>query len=277
MKCVDGRGVSIRVISLVRADDRRRSIRQQFAKMGLNFEFFDAVDGKNKMGEFGRYKPAQVRKIGAKPLTWGQLGCFESHYLLWEECVQSGRPMIVVEDDAIFDADRFREFVEWSNSSVFPSAVQCLRLFENKASKPFYWQAFHQTHWAIGKFLRGHVSATGYYLTPDGAEKFLKYCQTWFEPVDRQMDHFWLNGVECYGMDPPCLTHDKRQVSFMPWGEDQKARRSFSQYFRWRAYNAALKIGRLIHNMRYRLRNSVGPLKTQSFEGLNSSSDYSGR
>ena len=33
-------------------------------------------------------------------MTPGELGCFASHYLLWEKCLELNEPIVVIEDDA---------------------------------------------------------------------------------------------------------------------------------------------------------------------------------
>ncbi|PAF43935.1 hypothetical protein BJI48_03870 [Helicobacter sp. 11S02596-1] len=42
-------------------------------------------------------------------------------------------------------------------------------------------------HWACG--------TQGYYLTPKGAQKFLRYAKSWVEPVDGHMDSYWKHHI----------------------------------------------------------------------------------
>jgi glycosyl transferase, family 25 len=81
--------LSIRVINLKRAVERR----QHFAALhaGLDFTFFDAVDG-STVPPLPGYSP-------------GATGCALSHKALWEECVASGRPITILEDDAVLRND----------------------------------------------------------------------------------------------------------------------------------------------------------------------------
>lgn len=253
----------ILVVSLVRAVERRAAIETQFASLDLEFEFFDAVDGKDGHELFDHYDPVKVKSIGGKPLTYGQLGCFASHFLIWQRCIASRQPIMVLEDDAQIFPAHFKEFLR--SISLLPNSVECVRLFENKARNNQYYPVMELGSLQLGKYLRGHISTTGYYLTPAAAEKLVAYCQIWVEPVDRQMDQFWANGVECYGIDPPCLTHDPEQDSFMPWGDEQKAKRSLRSYINWRSYMLRQKVGRILHNVQYFLRARPGKARPQEF------------
>jgi len=253
----------ILVVSLLRAVERRAAIESQFATLGVEYEFFDAVDGKDGHSLFGHYDPVRVRSIGGKPLTYGQLGCFASHFLVWQQCIESGQPIVVLEDDAQIFPAQFMEFLQ--SIPLLPESVECIRLFENKAREKRYYPTMELGSLQLGKYVRGHISATGYYLTPAAAEKFVAYCQSWVEPVDRQMDQFWANGVECYGIDPPCLTHDPEQGSFMPWGDEQKAKRTLRTYITWRSYMLKQKVGRIIHNVRFFLNARPEKARRQTF------------
>jgi len=240
------------VISLKRAVERRFSIEKQLSEMGLTFRFFDAVDGKLGHELFSKYDAKKARLIGEIPLSDGHLGCYASHYLVWQQCMESGKPMIVLEDDALFYKAQFLRFLKYAPQ--LPAEIESVRLFESKSRNKTHWPVYCIDGLSIGKFLRGHKSATGYYLTPSAARKFLKHGQQWAEPVDIEMDQFWANGVECFGVLEPCLTHNPEFQSAIDEGVDTaKARRGFMR-FRWRVYMLAGKIVRNIHNLRYKTK-----------------------
>lgn len=107
--------IPIRVISLASRIDRRRQVAEQFARLGVaGYSFLDAVNGKEQPDHplFAHYDPAaRARRKGrGRDLKPSQLGCFASHYLLWQECAASGRPMVVVEDDALLQ-DNFPDLL----------------------------------------------------------------------------------------------------------------------------------------------------------------------
>ncbi len=240
------------VISLKRATERRQSIETQFAELNLSFSFFDAVDGKLGHELFSHYDGEKAKRIGEIPLTPGHLGCYASHFLVWQRCLDSGRPMIVLEDDAMVFPEPFSGFVRQALN--LPPELECVRLFASKSRNRENIVVFEKDGLSIAKFLRGHKSATGYYLTPAAARKFLKYGERWAEPVDIEMDQFWANGVECYGVLDPCLTHNPDFQSAIDSGIDTaKARRGLMR-LRWRWYLLKGKVAREVHNIRFRIR-----------------------
>ncbi|MEZ9323151.1 glycosyltransferase family 25 protein [Vibrio sp. 10N.286.51.E5] len=93
--------MNIFVISLDDALERRVSIEQQFANIGQDFKFFDAVDGRKDVHPlFSYYNSKKRMRCKGYEMTPGELGCFASHYLLWEKCVELNEPIVVIEDDA---------------------------------------------------------------------------------------------------------------------------------------------------------------------------------
>ncbi|RCW66550.1 glycosyl transferase family 25 [Marinobacter nauticus] len=241
------------VISLARATERRASIEQQFAELSVPFTFFDAVDGKQGHPLFDRYDADKARRIGEIPLTPGHLGCYASHYLVWQRCAESGRPLIVLEDDAMLFPGPFLRFLE--AAADLPPALECVRLFASKSRNRDSVKVYEANGVAIAKFLRGHKSATGYYLTPAAARKFLRYGERWAEPVDIEMDQFWANGVECYGVLEPCLTHNPGFESGIDTGIDTAKVRRGTMRMRWRWYLMKGKLARNIHNLVFKARS----------------------
>lgn len=239
------------VISLKRAKERRQSIESQFCVLDLPFIFFDAVDGKQSHECFAHYDPEKAKRIGEIPLTPGHLGCYASHFLVWLRCAESGKPMIVLEDDAMVFREPFLMFVK--QAPGLPPELECVRLFASKSRNRESILAFEKAGLSIAKFLRGHKSATGYYLTPSAARKFLEYCQRWAEPVDIEMDQFWANGVECYGVLEPCLTHNPAFQSAIDSGIDTRQARRGLMRLRWRWYLLKGKLARELYNLRFKI------------------------
>jgi len=97
------------VVSLKRRPDRRELFNKN--NPSLEYEIFDAVDGREinhqwlLNNNFDTYKYWKD-PINETHLTHGEVGCFLSHYRLWELCIKINRPIIVLEDDAML-TDRF--------------------------------------------------------------------------------------------------------------------------------------------------------------------------
>lgn len=208
--------MKIFVISLISETGRQENIKRQFTDARLDFEFFWGVDGRKGPHDlFKKYDEELRMKIKGEPLLPGQLGCFASHYLLWLKCLQENEPFLVIEDDAQIDFDKLKEFIRFSE--ILDSKYECVRLFKNKSRVRSAFPIEAVGGFTLCKFFKGHMSTTGYYLTPSAARKFLSASQKWTLPVDISMDQFWRNKVECYGVEPPCLTNDENFDSSMQY------------------------------------------------------------
>ncbi|KAI5623648.1 procollagen galactosyltransferase 1 precursor [Silurus asotus] len=97
------------MINLLRRQDRRERMLRTLWEQEITCKIINAVDGK-------ALNESQVRALGitmlpgykdpyhGRPLTKGELGCFLSHYNIWNEIVERGLQMsLVIEDDLRFE------------------------------------------------------------------------------------------------------------------------------------------------------------------------------
>jgi glycosyl transferase family 25 len=191
--------IRIYVVSLERSADRRANMRVQLGALGLDYEFFPAVDG--MAGEhlrFANYSDKFCLKAWRRPLTPGEVGCFASHYSLWQRCVERDEPMIVMEDDV----------------EVSPCLTEAMQLMPSLAGVGYVRLAGVRTRrfrsiprdlpppWKLVRFLTGPMGTQCYVLFPRGAAHFLVSSYRWTLPVDIYMDSFWKHGVSCLGLMP---------------------------------------------------------------------------
>ena len=79
--------VPIWVISLSRSVERRANVSACMQMAGLEFEFFDAIDGKRlTSAELNRHydEARSILEIG-RPMSLGEIGCSLSHRVLYEK------------------------------------------------------------------------------------------------------------------------------------------------------------------------------------------------
>ncbi|QOQ68755.1 glycosyltransferase family 25 protein [Photobacterium damselae] len=243
--------IDIFVINIPSSVERKENITQQLVKLNLDFKLFEAVNGhKDSSPLFNLYDEALSQQYRGKSLSKGQLGCYASHYLLWQKCVEINKPIIILEDDALIYSEPFLDIVE--NASKLAEHFECIRLFDNKRKTFRHAKEYSLPHTAVHKFSKGHMSATGYFLTPTGAKKFLAHSQAWYLAVDIFMDRFWVNGVDVYGTVPACLTNDPKFDSDI--GYDAKPKRNLSCRFKREVFNLAELFRREYHNACYKIR-----------------------
>ena len=97
------------VINLPNRSDRLRSFNAN--NPNLEYELFNAVEGHKidyrKLRDQGfDVNHDWIDPILNTPLTKGEVGCFLSHWHIWNKCIEKNESIIVLEDDAIL-TDKF--------------------------------------------------------------------------------------------------------------------------------------------------------------------------
>lgn len=241
-------------ISLDRFSKRFENLSRNLEKIGLECEFFQAVDGREnkKHSLFNRHDKKKRMLIKGNLLRGPELGCYSSHYLLWEKCVSLNEPIIVLEDDAIIIPDNFSDF--YNNIKNLKTDYECIRLFYCEKRKPKFLKIETFGAFDIVKFFKGPSHTVGYYLTPSGAKKFLESSKTWILPVDIFMDRFWTNKVECYGVTPICLEHGVEIYGSNITDNTRVIKKNFLTRVRRETFAAKELFFRLVHNLKYWLK-----------------------
>ncbi|WP_305845561.1 glycosyltransferase family 25 protein [Photobacterium kishitanii] len=240
--------IYIYVINMASSTIRKENITKQLHSLDLNFSIFNAVNGKESDHPlFAMYDDSLSQTYRGKSLSKGQLGCYASHYLLWQKCVELNQPIIILEDDALIYPKPFMDII--NNMPLLTKKYECIRLFDNKRSNFFKLKQMILPHTSIYKFSKGHMSTTGYLLTLAGAKKLLKYSNKWYMAVDIYMDRFWVNQLECYGTVPACLTNDPAFDSDIGYGK--RAPRSLSCKIKREVFNFKELIRREYYNIKF--------------------------
>lgn len=136
----------------------------------------------------GRPVDEDYKKACSRP---GVMGCFHSHYRLWKHCLELNEPILIFEDDVIFE----RTFipVEWKDVLLLATGktVHTQDFYSEKLYKPSGTPA------AVG--FKGKVmpGAVGYGLTPTGATKLTEYYKTIYLPADNAMNARVVN-LQCH-------------------------------------------------------------------------------
>lgn len=93
------------VISLKRSEDRRQKITKRLQDLGLEFQFFDAIDGEDfplELEPMIDRSHKQAKLILALPLSDGEVACALSHALVYKRIIDEGwDDCFILEDDAI--------------------------------------------------------------------------------------------------------------------------------------------------------------------------------
>lgn len=105
------------VISLERRPDRRKHFSKNNEKIIGDFEWVDAVDGKELnhqelLSSGGDTNKAFRCKFKNRKMTHGEVGCAISHIKAWEIVAKQNEPMMIFEDDAVILDNYDEEYYE---------------------------------------------------------------------------------------------------------------------------------------------------------------------
>ena len=92
------------VINLARSTDRRAHITAELQRVGLDFEFISAVDGRTlDLSDSTLIDPSLVSRC---VFPAGTVGCALSHFHVYQKILEDGRDTaLVLEDDVILPDD----------------------------------------------------------------------------------------------------------------------------------------------------------------------------
>jgi glycosyl transferase, family 25 len=240
--------LEIVVINLVRSKERRAQMRKILDPLDLSYSFFDAVEGRDGHPLFSRFDPrlAEIRR--GFILNSGELGCFASHYLLWQRSVREGRPILIFEDDVSI-SENFSEVYRFASEKI--QTYGLLRLSAHKQRSFFVYETSRPMLEVI-RFKIGPHGTSCYAISPEAAAKLIASAEVWFEPVDLHLDRFWKHGVGSFGILPLPVTHtaDTAEQSEIWQGKkrDPKSRR----FRKLRTlYRARDDVARFLYNLPY--------------------------
>ncbi|XP_052854466.1 glycosyltransferase 25 family member [Drosophila gunungcola] len=164
------------MINLKRRPERREKMEQLFEELGIEAEYFPAVDGKEltteRLQEMGvRFLPGYEDPYHHRAMTMGEIGCFLSHYSIWVMMVRKGlKEVLILEDDIRFEP-YFRQnavrFLNQARSAVKYDLIYFGRKRLKEESEPFVANADNLVHAGYSYWTLGYV------LSLQGALKLL--------------------------------------------------------------------------------------------------------
>lgn len=186
------------VVSMTSAEKRRAAFAARAQGAGISWRFFDActelVDGLT-------YDADAVERNKGRALTRGELGCYASHFSIWQEMSNQEIPQcIVLEDDVIVD---WAFLAQLSVTDLEAERLPYLRLYSKVPTFSRVVSRNFLQHSRSIVELVGHPYGTqAYAITLNGARALMKACATIKRPIDDQMDRSWEHGVRNLALFP---------------------------------------------------------------------------
>ena len=211
------------VISLARAEGRRAAMRARLDKLGADYEIVDAVDGATltdaDYGDNILRRDKFRRKFGREILD-GEIGCYLSHYQLWQRMVTEKIPSaLVLEDDADWDEDLLAvaddiDNLDWSWGVVLLSA--------RRGKIPGRVLAPVGDNRQLLLCDRRVPTAAGYVISQMGAWALLEHCREISAPIDITYGEWWSSEIPFYAVMPP-LVRQMESESLIQTSRHKKA------------------------------------------------------
>lgn len=196
--------MKIFVVSLERSVKRRDRITEMLSNKNIDFEFFNAVDGREEKHQFfDNYNNSKRLKRKGYSLSPGEMGCFTSHYLLWEKCVELNQPIVILEDDVVVH-DNFKEII---NDIITESERYGLIRLVSSLSDDLIITSEIFSNFRIVGYKKPVLGTQGYVISPESAKKLIEASKEWYEPVDDFIDNEWRHKAGVYCALPSCITH----------------------------------------------------------------------
>jgi len=186
------------VVSLASARDRRAAFADRASNSGLDWEFFDACED---LAPGLVYDEAQAVLQKGRALSKAELGCYSSHYMLWQRLLtDTADQYIVLEDDIIVDWPVLKAVAGIN----FPATgIEYLRLYYKYAGPCIVRRrAFLMRIFSLVELTALASGTQGYVMTRAAAQKLVPYCRKVVRPVDNQLDRFWDHGVPNLSLFP---------------------------------------------------------------------------
>ena len=181
----------ILVVSMENAAARRAAFAERARMASVAWRFFDA---KQSLANGLAYDADAVARNKGRQLTEGEIGCYSSHYSIWQEIIAKGwRQCIVLEDDTIVD---WAFLARIGATDLAAHGIRYLRLY---AKTPIWHRSVRKNflqHARTVVELVGHAYGTqAYVITREGARALSAACSTVRRPIDDEMDRSWDHGV----------------------------------------------------------------------------------
>ncbi|VDM58102.1 unnamed protein product [Angiostrongylus costaricensis] len=166
-------GLHLPIPSHTRRPERRAKMEKIFKVLGINATYWEATDGRNLSSEYPyRVLPGYLDPFHQRPIKTGEIGCFLSHYRIWEEVLKLGlRRVVVFEDDLRFannGLERIREALEDLDTSKLDWDLIYLGR-KKQADQEEVWVPYHRHLSTVGY----SYWTLGYMLSAEGAHRLL--------------------------------------------------------------------------------------------------------
>lgn len=198
---MNSREIPIIVVSLVESKVRRQYIAKQFSKLERKFRFFDA----ERFTEYPSSYDAITRwKVHVNHMNLSEVGCYDSHYQIWEQLIQSNDEMWCVLEDDVELTDDFLLTLDAIAHATFSFGIMRLCDIGREDS----WEVATLSNGSVVKDHRKQPFGTqGYVIHRDAARILVAHARKIVYAVDDLLNRNWEHRVRTLSVTPAVLVH----------------------------------------------------------------------
>jgi glycosyl transferase family 25 len=190
----------VHVINLEGSVERRAAMQRSLGTLGVDYEIFRAVEGRAGSAAFDAYDLVQYQLNTGRAPSDGEVGCYASHLLLWQHCVATDEPLVVMEDDAE-PLPTFAAALEAAQGLI--GRYGYLRFEDDGPGHPARTRAVETVGaFTAHYFVKCPYGALSYALSPAVARAFIAMSRELRAPVDQFIRRCWVHRQPLYGLLP---------------------------------------------------------------------------
>ncbi len=198
------------VINMERDTARRQHMVEVLGRIGMAAEFVTAVDGRAMpASDRAAYDHARALRIYGVGMKDSEIGCFLSHYRIYERMLREGiETALVLEDDVTIQPNLPTVVADLLACPYTGWLVVRLDTKLGPVAHPVT-PKFTGTPVAElpngGTFYRLRTKVLGvgaYLIRREGAARMVAYGKRIFMPIDQAMDRYWENGIIPHAVRP---------------------------------------------------------------------------
>ena len=185
-------------ITLKHSQERQQSTSTTLSKHNLNCEFFSGIDAKNDSHLLlDRIRNKNFERRMGRPAAIGEVGCYASHYLMWQKCVELNEPIIIYEDDFDIDPSLYHSSLHISKKHIEDCGY--IRL-ENTNNHNMSYPVRDYGKQRLVKYLKVPQCMTAYAISPKTAQAFIDHSEHFDYPVDVFLRNTWIHKQPIFGV-----------------------------------------------------------------------------
>ena len=207
---LDFKKIGVWLINLPQNQDRLARMAQQLDSMGLPWQLFSAVNGREHFDELIlQADPEAYAKNMGSPILPGKLGVYASHTRVWKEFIRSDYEFaLIFEDDVVFH-DNFVEAL--SAAYQAKNHWDIVRFNCVRAKLPIQQGVVGQ--WHLNAYIGPFTGNAAYLIRKDTATKLVSQIGPQTRALDHELNRFFHHDYRLLGMEPWSSHTDDGNVS----------------------------------------------------------------